>query len=473
MSAAISLPNPGAPAAPTVPVPVAELFDIVSEAIEAGRFDRADRLVDQVLAAFPSAADALHTKGLIAARRKRFAEAVGWMERGAAAGGRRAGQLRNLSEAYRVMGRLDDALAAARQAVAADPADANGPFNLAMLHYDRMELDPCIRAARHALQLKGNMAAAHMKLAQALLLKGGFEEGWAEYEWRYQIPGAQKLMPATDRKQWNGEALAADQRLLLVADQGYGDVVMFARYVPWVLSRCRNVAVACSNEMLPVLRRTFPRLTLFNNWGEIGSYHVFCPLSGLPRLHGTRLDTIPAPTPYFTADPERAARWRAQLDAQAPRGAKRVGIAWAGRPTHNNDHNRTTTLANFAPLGDVPGIVLVSLQKGEAARETASWSGRTKLLDLGGALETFEDTMAVIDGLDLTVVVDTAIGHFAGAMNRPVWIMVPFAPDWRWLTDRADSPWYPSVRLFRHPATRRWDLVIAAVAASLRQLVAR
>ncbi|HEX3347739.1 MAG TPA: glycosyltransferase [Acetobacteraceae bacterium] len=470
MSAATALPAPSAPAAPQVSIPAAELFEIVTENVEAGRLDRADRLIGHVLSAYPNSADALHVKGLIAAKRKRPAEAAALMEKGVAAGGRRAGQLRNLSEIYRLLGRLDEGLALARQAIAADPADAAGPFNLAMLHYDRMEIDACIRAARHALQLKKNLPAAHMKLAQALLLKGELAEGWDEYEWRYQIPGAQPLMPATDRPQWDGTPLG-DKRLLLVADQGYGDVVMFARYVPWALERCPNTVIACSNEMMPVLRRLLPQVTLLTNWADIGPYEAYCPLSGLPRRHGTRPDSIPAPIPYLHADPERVPAWRNRLDAQVPPRLKRIGIAWAGRPSHNNDHNRTTDLAAFAPLGEVPGIALLSLQKGDATSQIAGWHGPAPLIDIGRQLETFEDTMAVIDQLDLTVVVDTAIGHFAGAMNKPVWVVVPFAPDWRWLADRADTPWYPSMRLFRHPAPRRWDVVMPAVAAELRRHV--
>jgi hypothetical protein len=451
-----------------VPVPVGEVFEIVSEYVEAGRFDRAERLLAHVMEAAPRHADGLHLKGLIAARRKRPAEAALFMEQGIAAGGRRSTQLRNLSEIYRLTGRLDEALALARQAIAADPADANGPFNLAMIHYDRMETDACIRAARHSLALKKNLPQSHMKLAQALLLTGEFAEGWDEYEWRYQIPGAQPLMPKSDRPQWDGAPLG-DKRLLLIGDQGFGDVIMFARYVPWALERCSNVLIACSAEMQPTLARMFPSVKITTNWGEIGTFEAYCPFSGLPKRQGTRVDSIPAAVPYLFADPAKVAEWRDKLDAQVPAGLKRIGIAWAGRPTHNNDFNRTVTLSAFQPIGEVPGVALVSLQKGEGMSQIADWRGPAPLVDFGSQVQTFEDTMAVIEHLDLLIIVDTAIGHIAGAMNRPVWVMIPFAPDWRWLAGRPDTPWYPSMRLFRHPATRRWDLVVPAVAAELRR----
>ncbi len=472
MSAATSAPAPAVRRPPSVSVPIADLFEVVNEYVEAGRFDRAERLLTHVLAEAPEQADALHLKGLIAARRKRPAEAVAFMERGFANGGRRAGQLRNLSEVYRLLGRLDEALALARQSIASDPADPLGPFNLAMILYDRGEIDACVSAARHAVRLRPNLPQGHMKLAQALLIKGELAEGWEEYEWRYQIPGAQALMPPTDRKQWDGMPLG-DATLLLVADQGFGDVIMFARYVPWVRGRCPNVAIACSAEMRATLGRMFPDLPIHTNWGEIGGYAAFCAFSGLPRLHATTLASIPSRMPYLAPDPAKVAHWRTVLDAGVPKGLMRIGIAWAGRPTHNNDHNRTTTLASFAPIAAVPGIVLLSLQKGEALKELAGWKGPAPLVDVGSKLDSFEDTIAVIDQLDLIISVDTSINHFAGAMGRPAWVMIPFAPDWRWLTGRGDTPWYPSLRLFRHPATRRWDLVMAAVAAELQQHLAQ
>lgn len=455
----------------TVPVPVADLFDIVTEAIDASRFDRAERLIGHVLAVTPTQPDALHLRGLIAARRKRPAEAAPLMEMGVAYGGRRATQLRNLSEVYRLLGRLDEALTIARQSIAADPADPLGPFNLAMVHYDRMEIDACAAAARHAIRLRAGLPQGHMKLAQALLIKGEYAEGWDEYEWRYQIPGAQPLMPPTDRKQWDGSPLG-ERTLLLVADQGFGDVIMFARYVPWVLSVCPNVAIACSGEMQPTVARMFPGLRTFSNWNETGPYAAFCPFSGLPRLHRTRLDTIPAAIPYLHADPAKAAAWKQRLDAMVPPGLARIGIAWAGRPSHNNDHNRSTALASFAPVAQVPGVALISLQKGEGLGQMAGWQGPAPLIDAGAEIETFEDTLAVIGELDLIISVDTAINHFAGAMGRPAWVLLPFAPDWRWLRDRADTPWYPSLRLLRAPATRRWDLVMQAAARDLERHLA-
>lgn len=448
-----------------VPMPVGELFELVNESIDAGRLDRAERLLGHVLAVEPEAADALHLRGLIAYRRKHVYEAAALMERGVTAGGRRGGQLRNLSEVYRYMGRLDDALATARRAVAADPADPLGPFNLAMVHYDRVELEPCIAAALHAVQLRPNLPQAHMKLAQAYLMAGDFPRGWEHYEWRYRIPGAAPLMPPTERRQWDGREMTG--RLLLIADQGFGDVVMFARYVAWARGRAPDIMIACSAEMAALLTRMFPGVPLFTHWDVVPEYLAYCAFSGLPRLHGTTLESIPVEAPYLAPDPARVASWAERLDALLPAGPRRVGIAWAGRPSHNNDHSRSVGLHQLGALAAVPGVVFVSLQKGEAAARVADWPGPAPLVDLGPLLGDFEDTAAVIAQLDLVVAVDTAIVHLAGAMGVPAWVMLPYAADWRWLRARADSPWYPGMRLFRPPATRRWDAVTSDVAAAL------
>ncbi len=461
MSAFAPCPVPAA-----VPVPVGEVFAIAQEYIDANRLDAADRMLGHILAAAPDHAEALHARGLIALRRGRMQQAVTLMERGLAADPSRPLHWRNISEAYRLLGRLDDALASARRAVTLDPADPLGPFNLAMVLYDRLDLPACIAAARHSLDLRPNLPQAHMKMAQALLLTGELERAWEHYEWRYQIPGAPPLMPPTDRPQWDGRTLRGE-RLLLIGDQGYGDVLMFARYIPWAATRADSIVLACSQEMAPTLRRMFPALPLVTQWDCTPPYVCFCPLSGLPRLHGTTLQTIPPRLPACQADPALAAEWKARLDRDIPAGLRRVGIAWAGRPTHNNDRNRSVPLTDFAPLGAVAGVALVSLQKGPPAAQAQQWRGRAMLLNLDAGIQGFEDTAAIIDGLDLVICVDTAVAHLAGVMSKPAWIVLPYAPDWRWLTGRSDSPWYPGLRLFRAPGPKRLDAAITAAAAAL------
>ena len=482
MSAASPIPLPTTTAVPPsivparslngVPVPAGEIFAVATEYVEAGRLDAAERMLSHILVVAPSQSDALHLKGLIAFRRHKIGDAALLMERSIAEGGIKSTHYRNLSEVYRLQVRLDEALVAARRAVALDPADPLGPFNLAMVHYDRLEIDACIAAARHAVDLRPSLPQAHMKLGQANLLVGNLAVGWEEYEWRYQIPGAQPLMPKTDRPQWDGTPKGAGERVMLIGDQGFGDVIMFARYVHWVRARCAEVSMACSPEMRSILGLMFPELQLFCRWDEAPPYVAFCPLSGLPRLHGTRVENIPCDVPYLRADPVRSQLWRQRLESLVPPGLKRIAIAWAGRPTHNNDINRTITLDTLAPIAALHGIALISVQKGPATAQCAGYTGRAPLINLDPQIGDFEDTMAVLDHVDLLVTVDTSVGHFAGAMGRPAWIMIPYAPDWRWLLNRSDTPWYPSVRLFRHPQPRRWDLVVPEVAVALQRFVA-
>lgn len=460
----MSAPPPADLAPGHIAVPAGEILTVAQEYFDAGRIDAAERMARHVLAAQPGRVEALHLCGLVAFRRGRY-DAAGDLVAAAAERGGGAATWRSLSEIRRMQARLDEALGAARHAVSRDPADPLGLFQLAMVLYERQELPACIATARAALELRPGMAEAHMKLAQALLASGDFAQGWPEYEWRWRIAGASPLLPATERPQWDGAPLAG--RLLLIADQGYGDAVMFARYLPWALARARDAVVAASAELHPVLAAIRPGLKLFAQREEVGHFAAYCPFSSLPLLHGTRLETIPGGVPYLAADPARAAAWRARLDARLPPGARRIGLAWAGRPTHNNDFNRSTTLASLAPLAALPGTAFVSLQKGPAAAQARGWPGPAPLLDLDGELAGFDDTVAVLAGLDLVVSVDTAVVHLAGAMGVACRVMLPFAPDWRWLTGRADSPWYPHLRLFRPAAPRDWPGLVQRIAATL------
>jgi hypothetical protein len=215
--------------------------------------------------------------------------------------------------------------------------------------------------------------------------------------------------------------------------------------------------------MLPLLARLFPGPIYHGRWDDIPDYAAFCPFSGLPRLEGTRADKVPAPIPYISPDPARARAMQAWLDQHAPPNHRRIGIAWAGRPTHNNDRNRTVPLSTFFPLASVPGHVFVSLQKGPAKSQLAGWPGKLALLDADPLLQTFDDTTALVASLDMVVCVDTSVGHVAGALGKPGWVLVPFAPDWRWMIGRMDSPWYPSLRLYRQPRPKQWAEVVEHV----------
>ena len=368
---------PSAVAPPMVPMPLSLMLGIAIRAEEAGRLDDAEPIATHLLKAAPDDPRVLHLGGIVAFRTERRLLAVSLMERAIAREPRNGLYLRNISEMYRVVGRLDDALAAARHAVALQPGDSAALHNQAVIHHERGEIEAGLACSRRAVGLRPDMAGAHFAIAEAQLLRGDYAEGWEEYEWRFRMQGVPPLLPAAlqrGRAQWGGGSLGAG-RLLLVGDQGFGDVIQFSRYIPWAVARGQPAILATSVELAPLMRRMFPDLPIATNWAECASFAAFCPLSGLPRLHGTRLDTIPPPLP-IPIDPERAALWRTKLDLAIPVGLRRVGLVWAGRPTHRNDRNRTMALSTLAPpLAEVPGIALVSLQKGDAAGEVAAYSG--------------------------------------------------------------------------------------------------
>jgi tetratricopeptide (TPR) repeat protein len=451
-----------------VPVPMQELFMIASRQERNGHMQEADRLLNHILAVAPKLPDALHMSGIVAFRLGRQQEAMRKMEQAIEYGVDIALYLRNICEVYRTLNYLDEAVAAARRAVSLAPSDPLCLHNLAVIHYERVEIDASIDCAERALMMKPDMAGAHFARAEGLLIKGEMEQGWEEYEWRFRIADAAKLMPPTDKPQWDGSRFAGET-LLLVADQGFGDVIQFCRYIPWVLERCPDVVIACSPEMVPVLRQFLPEDRIVFRWEDCPPYKAFCALSGLPRLHGTRLDNVPAAIPYLRADPVRVATWAERLRRLAPGSHRRVGIVWAGRPTHNNDRRRSSRLADFAPLAALPGVALVSLQKGPSADQAGRYFGRAPLVNIGAEVRDYNDTMALLECLDLVVTVDTSVGHLAAAMGKPVWILLATSPDWRWLLGRDDSPWYPTVRLFRQTVPRQWGDVFERVAAALKE----
>ncbi len=459
-------PAPRALSPGTVALPTGEVLRIANEYERAGRLADAQRLLGHILHVDAHQGDALHLAGIVAFRQGNIATALDFMERSLRHGIDTPLYLRNICEVYRTLGRLDEALAAAKRATALAPADPLCLHNQAVIHYHRLEPEAALDCAAEALRIDPSLPGAHFIRAEALLLRGEWAEGWQEYEWRFRIPGAAPLMPATTKPQWDGAHLM-DGTLLLIADQGFGDIIQFARYIPWAAERCSRIAIAGSPEVTSLLRQIAPGARLFLRWNDAPDYAAFCPLSGLPRLAGTRIDNVLAPTPYLRADLGRAAHWADRLDGLVPSGFRRIGVIWAGRPTHNNDRNRSALLADFQHLGDVAGIALVALQKGPKTEQAGGWYGRAPLINIGAEIADYEDTMAILDNLDLLITVDTSVAHLAGAMGRPVWIMLPRAPDWRWLLDRCDTPWYPTARLFRQTNVRCWDDVMQAIAEQL------
>jgi Flp pilus assembly protein TadD len=443
-------------APPEVPLAFSDLMTLAARLENENDYGFADRLLERALSVAPDQPDALHLSGIVAFRLGRREEALTRIERAIECGVDIRLYLRNISEVYRALGRFDDALNAALRATAMAPDDPVCLHNLAVIQYHRLELDDCIASAEKALQLNAFQPGAHFQLAEALLLRGEWERGWNEYQWRFDLPGNPPLMPPTTQPRWDGTPFD-DGTLLLIADQGFGDVIQFSRYIPWAGERCPNIAVAAATEMIPLLRQIYPAAHLFNEWRAAPPFRAFRALSGLPALHGTRPDFVLGDKPYLRADPARAAVWKQRLDRLTPTGKRRIGIVWAGRPTHNNDRWRSAKLADFAPLAAIPGVALISLQKGPEAAQAGGYFGTAPLVNIGAEIADYEDTMAILQSLDLLVTVDTSVCHVAGAMGCKTFVLLARAPDWRWLLERTDTPWYPSMTLVRQTTTGVWD----------------
>lgn len=329
-------------------------------------------------------------------------------------------------------------------------------------------LDEAAICLLNAATIAPRNASIRLKLGQILLSRGEFMAGWREFEMAYQL--GLHTMPDLRILPWNGMRISQGH-ILLVGDQGFGDAIQFARYIPLVAARCDGVVLGCSEQLAPLLVGIKGVVQIVTRYKDIeGDCKVYCRLTGLPILFNTTLDSIPAPIPYLTADLRKAANWTERLKMQA--GKLRVGIAWAGRTTHANDKNRSMNLGQWQPLLNVPGVSFVSLQKEIPECDIAAMATNNKILSLGSELNDFSDTAALIQVLDLVISVDTSVVHLAGALGKPAWVLLPYVPDWRWLYNREDSPWYPSLRLFRQNAPHDWRDPVERAAVELRKLAA-
>jgi tetratricopeptide (TPR) repeat protein len=458
--------------AAAVTLPAEAARRMLADWIAAGRLDHASALLAALEAARPDDPDLAVLRADLLLRGNQPDRAARLAQQAAAGGTGEVARLRILFAALSRLGRDAAALAAAERMTELAP-ESNEPLGLlAAARRRRLDLDGAVAACHAALARDPRDGTAHDLLADVLLLRGEYAAGWPEYAWRFRLPDLAPMAVPVPR--WDGGALPAG-RLLLVGDQGFGDVIQFARYLPWVGTRAaaRDIVFACPTPLhallRPLLEAALPGAALVARGAPTPGVLASLPLSLLPLLAGTRLDTIPAPGAYLRADPVVAARWRARLDRELPgRGLRRIGLVWAGNPGYGNDANRSIPLAHLAPLTGIAGIALVALQKGEAAAQLQAYSGRAPLVALGAELVDFGDTAGVLANLDLLVTIDSAPAHLSGAMGVPTLLMLPHAPDWRWLLGRADSPWYPSFRLFRQPAPGAWDQVVAAVAAALQ-----
>jgi tetratricopeptide (TPR) repeat protein len=363
----------------------------------------------------------------------------------------KAGSLRSL-------GRLEESLAVARRAVELQP-DPPAWNSLSSTLLDLARFDEAEAAVAAALKIEPNEPTSRFYRAIHRLLRGKLAEGWAEYGWRWNVPGHPRAK--LPKPEWDGSPLEG-KTILLIAEQGFGDIFQFVRFAKLVKERGAKVILMARAGLREILAGV-PGVDRFVVEGEkLPEFDVYAHLLALPNLLKTTLETIPAEIPYLAVEPNHQSTWRTRLKRVS--GFK-VGVIWLGNPDFRNNVKRSVSPATFAPLTKIPGVSIVSLQKGPAAAEAR----KAGFVDLGKQYEAgnWLDTAAILSLLELVISVDTGPVHLAGALGVPVWLALNASPDFRWLLDRDDSPWYPSFRLFRQPKVGDWDAVFAEIAEEL------
>lgn len=427
-----------------------------------GRLDAAEAACERALALAPGAAEALNNLGIVHYERGDYARAAELYRRAIAQAPTLVAAHGNLANALRAQHRFDDAIATYRQAVALDHTFADGWANLGLTFALLGRHDEAHQAYRAAIAADPLHANGHVGVALQMLLRGDFANGWFEYQWRWRSSEMTPLrLPMPE---WQGDT-PAGKHILLVAEQGLGDTIQFCRYAALLRDRGARVTLRVQQPLVRLLAANLPWTAVSSDTEPVPAADFHCPLLSLPLLFGTDAGTIPGVTPYLRAPVDLAAAWRAEL---TDRTKLRVGLAWAGNPKHVNDHNRSLPLPALVPLFAIEGIDWVSLQVGPRAGDAPA--APVRLLDPSARLGDFLDTAALVSQLDLVISIDSAVAHLGGAMGVPVWLMLPVGTDWRWQLDRTDTPWYPTVQLFRQRDYGAWQPVVAELAAGLAAL---
>jgi tetratricopeptide (TPR) repeat protein len=513
---------------------VSETIELAAQHHQAGALEQAEQLYHQVLQSEPDNAAALHLLGVIAHQRADDRLAADLINKAIANNSRTAQFHNNLGVVLKALGRLEEAVHAYQKALQLKPDYADARYNmgnsLGLLgrHGDALECynqalplkpdDPyiyyniavamqylgrhseavenfsraiglnhndsavycamavsqqilgrhadAIETLRAALRLNPDCARTHTDLGMVLLMTGNFAEGWQQYHWRLEHCCWVGKLP--DRLRWKGSNFK-NRSILVCSEQGLGDCLQFVRYIPMVKARGGTVVLGVYEQLYSLLKQ-FPgadetiKLTAEK---ALPSYDLYVPLMELPKIFATRLETIPAEVPYIFADPVKSLYWRNRLSGP---GFK-VGVVWAGSAEHMGKHLRDCKFADFAALAEVEGVRLYALQKGKDAEQINRTERKIPVVSLGEQFTDFSDTAAAIENLDLVISVDTSVLHLAGAMGKPVWGILCVAGEWRWLLDRPDSPWYPTMRLFRQKKLDCWAGVFRDVAEQLRIVV--
>jgi tetratricopeptide (TPR) repeat protein len=370
----------------------------------------------------------------------------------------------NLSAAWQRLNEIPMAIQACERALKINAKDPAIWTNLGVLHQARNNLEEALFAFRQATAIDGDFQLAHVNEGIALLLKGDLEKGWAKYERRWHIFAAQSQRHSKIPI-WRGEESLSGKTILIHADQGFGDTIQCLRFVPWLARMGASIHLEVNTALLDIALQ-INGITSVVSLGEAGEKFDFqCPFLSLPFAVRACLNSIPRKVPYLGPSSKAVQKWKTLETRTA---MPRVALVWRGNPQHDNDNNRSISLEAYKPLLALEKCEFINLQWGLTAEEEIVVSQHSNFRNVMLEVSTFDDTAALMEHVDLVISVDTAVAHLAGALGKPLWILLPFAPDWRWLLERNDSPWYPTAQLFRQQTPGKWNPVIQEVVLRLK-----
>ncbi|MGO9700545.1 MAG: tetratricopeptide repeat protein [Xanthobacteraceae bacterium] len=437
--------------------------------LELERFDDAVASFDRILVGDPGNIGALIHRGNALIRSKRPSEALANYDRALALNPDQAGGLTSRGLALADLGRFSEALACHEHALRLEPKFVDAHINRGYALVGLRRMEEALASFAEATALSPHHAEAHFNMALARLRLGDFSGGWKEYEYRWDRKHSRLERRNFPQPMWRGEKDLHGKTVLLHHEQGFGDTIQFMRYAPLVAALGAKVLLGVQRPLAALALGVPGVAGVLSDGDTMPDFDLHCPLANLPPAFATELATIPANIPYLRPYAERVAKWQDRLPAS---GRLRVGISWAGNSSHVKDHHRSIPLERFAAVLSVPGLDFVSLQK-DVDEPQAAVLRAHGVVQLGDEFEDFADTAAVVAMLDLVVAVDTAVAHLAGAMGKPVALLLAFVPDWRWLLDRTDSPWYPTMRLFRQSSFGDWDAPLAQLRQELADVARR
>ncbi len=426
------------------------------------RYAEALASYDKAIALNPGYALAYNNRGTALEQLGRYQEALACYAKVIALKPDLAPAYNNQGNVLKELGRYQEALASYDSALSLKPDYAEAHNNRGNALKDLGRYEEALASYSKAISLYPDFAEAYYNKSHLKLLLGDYKEGWPLYEWRWKT-SQKDLVRNFKQPLWLGDRPIAGQTILLHAEQGLGDVIQMVRYVTMVEALGATVILELPASLVPLLRTLKGASTLVASGDTLPAFDLHCPLMTLPLAFKTSVDSIPAPVPYLAADPQKLLAWRERLGIK---GSPRIGLAWSGNPQHKNDRNRSTALRTFEPLLGLD-CEYHALQKEIRAEDKLALAEFTDIQAHEDQLKDFADTAALVAELDLVITVDSSVAHLAGAMGKAVWILLPYDPDYRWLTARSDSPWYPTVRLFRQHSIGDWEGVIRDISSVL------